>query len=372
LLGSAITEARFQNMKKMLPAGLHKQFKDYGCHCWRKNDQGKRQVGFGPGIPIMDPIDQACHDLGVCYENALVEFGVDGNARYKWSREDDRIDCSGNKHPGKAAVCGCDGEFVAKIMGNSLSEVDDRRRTGKANFGHPWRLLNVVDINHWGNKRNLKQNNIDWNAKETCVFNNPEADDLFCNSRHVQDCLTRCGGCFTIRELGGCLDEPSGCGTCDGCSFSGWDEERCLDAERCWSDEHCNNGRRDASEQGIDCGGSCPKSCAETGDLTPFCELIRDDGVCGENCLYAFSDTKFINADPPIMPQSLVIDICTTPEGKYTSICPQQCACENQSNQHLCERGGLCTWEPDTSEPEWSHSFKGICIEPESANLTEN
>jgi len=40
LLGSTLIEARFANIKKMLPNGSHSQFKDYGCHCWTKGKSG--------------------------------------------------------------------------------------------------------------------------------------------------------------------------------------------------------------------------------------------------------------------------------------------------------------------------------------------
>jgi len=56
-------------------------------------------------------------------------------------------------------------------------------------------------------------------------------------------------------------------------------------------------------------------------DMRAVCAKIQERKACDQNCFYAFSDPVI----QPLIPDTLIRELCSGEEGKYTALCPSEC-----------------------------------------------
>merc|ERR1719262_1192454 len=93
--------------------------------------------------------------------------------------------------------------------------------------------------------------------------------------------------------------------------------------------------------------------------MAPLCAKIAEQEACDKTCTYAFNEPEL----QPLIPTSLVIDICRGEEGQYTELCPRdcpepQCTVEQakiNARNHRCPMARCASQDPCPTGQERRH-----------------
>lgn len=93
----------------------------------------------------------------------------------------------------------------------------------------------------------------------------------------------------------------------------------------------------------------CPSECLTRHDMKPLCRVVADRKQCAATCSYAFTDPS--GELFPLVPDSLVEDICMGDEGIYKNLCPDECTPKGDDNKggDGGDQPGYCDGELDSA-----------------------